>query len=225
MAKKKDEPARAYCNKCGQRTNHDVLASKHVYDEEEIDLSDGTVHRASVTSFEMLVCCGCDNVTLRETYYEHGWGEYEHVTYYPPLVSRKLPPWHKDLPDEIRSLLDETYTALHADSCQLAMMGARALIDLTLVAKVGDSGTFKSRLDALVEKGYTSSGNVQILDIALEAGHAATHRGYVAEPDVVNNVIDIVENLLQAVHVLGAVAERLKKEMPRRPRKKKKSSR
>ena len=38
--------------------------------------------------------------------------------------------------------LDEVYAALHAGSYCLAMMGARALIDVALVSKVGDQGTF-----------------------------------------------------------------------------------
>lgn len=223
MAKKKDEPTEAHCNKCGQPTSHNILAKVDKPGLEKIFEHHGrATFLQNCTSFEILECCGCGNVTLRKTYTAQD-GE-EEVTYYPPLISRKLPLWHEKLPAEIGSLLHETYTALHADSRRLAMMGARALIDMAANDKVGDVGSFEKKLRALVEEGHTSSQNAKVLKIALEAGHAAVHRGHVAEPAEVNSVIDIVENLLEQVYVLDSVAKDLENKTPPRQRKNRDSS-
>jgi hypothetical protein len=97
------------------------------------------------------------------------------------------------------------------------MMGARALIDLVMLDKVGDTGTFSEKLKALVSQGYVSTLNREFLEAALEAGHAATHRGHEPTTADVNRMMDIIENLLQAVYVLGDAAEQLKKRTPKRP--------
>lgn len=84
--------------------------------------------------------------------------------------------------------------ALQANSGRLAMMGARALIDMTILDQIGDAGSFKQKLDVLEEDGFISSKNREILEAALEVGNAASHRGY-CPPDIhINQVVDIVEN-------------------------------
>jgi len=103
------------------------------------------------------------------------------------------------------------------------MMGARALLEMLMVQKVGDVGSFKQKLKKLEAGGFVSAHNVEILDAALDAGSAATHRGHKPEEFEVDTVMDIVENLLQAVYVLPRMAQTLKETTPRRPGKKTKS--
>lgn len=86
-----------------------------------------------------------------------------------------------------------------------------------MVEKVGDEGGFSQKLKSLEEAGYVSSKNRAVLEAALEAGSAASHRGYAAKADEVNAVMDIVENMLQAVYVLDEAAQKLKKATPPRP--------
>jgi len=99
------------------------------------------------------------------------------------------------------------------------MMGARTLIDMLMVEKVGDVGTFDAKLKQLEGMGVISSRNREVLSAALDVGNAAIHRGHTPDPDDVNAVIDIVENLLQAVYVLPGMAQRLRTNTPRRPKK------
>ena len=68
--------------------------------------------------------------------------------------------------------------------------------------------------------GVIGSKNRDVLAVALDAGSAAAHRGYQATADDVNAVMDIVENLLQAVYHLESLADRLKNTTPPRPKKK-----
>jgi hypothetical protein len=91
------------------------------------------------------------------------------VEYYPPPISRQIPRWCYDLPVEFPSLIQETYAALHANSKRLALMGARALVDLFINATIGDIGGFQKKLERLVETGYLSRKNMEILEPALDA--------------------------------------------------------
>jgi len=78
-------------------------------------------------------------------------------------------------------------------------MGARTLVDMAILDKVGDVGTFKQKLEALEADGFVSKRNREVLDAALDAGNATAHRGHRFDPESVNQVMDIVENLLQAI--------------------------
>jgi len=91
---------------------------------------------------------------------------------------------------------------------------------MLIVQKVGDVGSFKQKLKKLQAGGFVSASHVDILDVALDAGSAAAHRGHAPEEFQVNTVMDIVENLLQAFYVLPGMADTLKKTTPKRPSRK-----
>jgi hypothetical protein len=142
--------------------------------------------------------------------------EDDDIRYFPPPTSRRPPDWRYHLPHEVRSILEEVYSALDAGGQVLPMMGARTLVDLLMADKVGDLGGFGAKLQALEDQGFISVNNAEILDAALDAGSAAAHRGYAPSAKDVQSVMDIVENLLQAVYVLDNVAKRLRKSTPPR---------
>jgi hypothetical protein len=100
------------------------------------------------------------------------------------------------------------------------MMGARTLVDMVMVEKVGDVGGFAEKLKQLENAGFVSSRNRQVLEAALDAGSAVAHRGYSAGPREVDIVMDIVENLLQTVYVLHDAARKLTRSIPPRPKRK-----
>jgi hypothetical protein len=95
-------------------------------------------------------------------------------------------------------------------------MGVRAILDMVLVDKVGDAGTFANKLKKLEEQGFVSRKNSEVLDAALDAGSAAAHRGYIPKTTVLYAVMDIVENLLQALYVLDTGVLEIKKSTPAR---------
>lgn len=117
---------------------------------------------------------------------------------------------------EYIALLEETYTALHADSRRLAMMGARALIDAVIRRNAGDQQNFGQGLNALAEKYLISEQDRGIVETAIEAGHASAHRGHKPTAEDVNVVIDIVERLIHT-EILAEQARELKKSTPPRP--------
>ncbi|PHR29304.1 MAG: hypothetical protein COA36_03645 [Desulfotalea sp.] len=207
---------KSHCNKCLQETNHFVIAMREHSDSESID-PHGPYSIDWSTTFTMLECCGCENVTLKRRFYFSEWDDDE-IKYFPPQVSRQLPRWHDELPKEWVELIKEVYTALHADSRRLVLMGARALVDLYMNHQLGDTGGFQQKIKQLASEDLISKPNKECLEAALDAGHAATHRGYNPRVYEVNQVIDIVENLLQN-YVLKSAAENLKEKTPARSEK------
>ena len=74
------------CNECGQETKHSILhqVSRHraTYDEGYLE--------EFGTNWELLQCCGCEEVSLqRSDWYSEDIPPNATTTYFPPRVSRK----------------------------------------------------------------------------------------------------------------------------------------
>lgn len=126
-------------------------------------------------------------------------------------------PWKDKLPQQVSAVVDEVSRALQTDSPRLATIGARTIVDLVILDKVGDVGSFGEKLAALEAQGYVGRKNREFVSAALEAGSAAAHRGVAPQVVDLNRVIDIVESLLEAVYVLEDAAKHLRKTTPPRP--------
>lgn len=220
MATKPSKIQQVHCNECRRKTDHRLL--KTALGDKGSEQEDETFAIWWETKFDVLQCCGCREVVLRRTY-DCTEFEYPDVRFFPPRVSRHSPHWKNKLSWEFRSVLDEIYRSLDANNSRLPMMGARTLVDMVITDKVGDLGSFAAGLKALEVAGFVSSKNREILEAALDAGSAAAHRGHWAKPEDVNTVMDIVENMLQAVYVLQDAAEKLKQSTPPRPPRKAKA--
>ncbi len=219
-----DEPARReewlHCNACGQKTRHDVICEHGQHGSEPVDTGNpfDDISVSWVTTYTMLECRGCENVTLRRTYVFSEWNPGEaQIDYFPPHLFRRKPDWADELPKDEQSVLTEVYAALASDSRRLALMGERTLVDLFIVRKIGDQGTFVEKLKKLELEGFLSAKNREMLDAALNAGHAASHRAYLPERDQLSTVMDIVENLLQS-DLLAKEIKELRKATPKRKR-------
>lgn len=209
-----------HCNKCNNKTKHAVVAERVQKGSE--DVADGDDFVSWQDTYTMFECCGCGSVTLRRRSWFSEWDDVD-VEFYPPPIGRPLPRWHDDLPSELTSLMKEVYAALQANSKRLALMGARALVDVFMNDKVGDIGGFEQKSAELEKQGLLSKAHRRVLDAALETGHAVIHRGFNPKRDTVDQVMDIVENLLQT-YVLDAAAEDLKRATPTRKKKPTKQS-
>jgi hypothetical protein len=220
------ETVRVLCNTCDNRTRHRKLAATHtVVNFEECDIRDPVDGEqvmseapSGETTFDLLQCMGCDSVTVVVHDRSFAYEESQTTTFYPPRVFRRLPKWHDTLPDDLGLLLHQVYTSLRAGHGALALMGARAVVDMVLSDKVGDKGTFANKLEAMLEFGLVGARGKELLLAALDAGNAAAHRGFNPSTETVSEVMDIVENLLETTYRLDGLAERLKATTPRRSR-------
>lgn len=206
----------SHCNECGPGKNHRIVARTTKSGSE--DVSHDCSIEWSVHSM-LLECCGCNEATLKQTCWHSEMDRKDAIdTYYPPRISRKLPPWVSKLPYGTRSLLKEIYSALHAGNLCLAMMGARTVLDTYMTGKVGDIGGFEQTLNELTKQGYLAERNKEILTAALDVGNAASHRGHEPGELEASHVMDIVENLIQA-DILSSAAGDLRKSTPARKKK------
>lgn len=230
----------AYCNMCSGVKRHLALASYSYIDrfEQATPPEEPPMPDDNLMIYEILRCMGCDDISFRrETYsMETGFEEQsaERISFsdtlygddlvlvcdqsiqYPPRSSRQLPLWSGSLDPELRSILQEVYSALHMGLNRLAAMGARTIIDIVATREVGDKGSFGTKLTAMVTEGLVSKGSRDVIHAALEAGSAAAHRGHSPESDDLSVIMDIVENLLQTVYVLKPASDRLRASTPPR---------
>jgi hypothetical protein len=204
---------RIHCNGCGRTTRHRIVSSFTQTREDEVEEIETTA--VETTTIAVLECLGCEALVVQVTAEHDVYGEAD-PRFYPPPISRPMPRWSSKLPWPIQAVLREVYGALQAGSYRLATMGARTVVDLVITDKVGDTGTFASKLEALEKQGFVGRKNREVLSAALEAGNAAAHRGLAPESGVLNHVMDIVENLLEAVYTLEQAANDVRRATPPR---------
>jgi hypothetical protein len=205
----------ANCNTCVGERHHSIEATVPAADDKD---EYGAYY---LEHFEIVRCLGCGSMKARrviQDYYllDAQGGDDMRYEYLPPAEARRAPEWGHALPEPIRSLSAEIYRALHAQSHRLAAMGTRALLDMAIIDKVGDAGTFAQKLEAFQKGGFIAEKQRSFLEAALDFGHAATHRGLWADPEQVSAALDIVESALQAVYSLDKQAERLRQVTPKR---------
>jgi Domain of unknown function (DUF4145) len=222
MAEEATKPPtiKAHCNDCLSETNHDVIARRK---REWIDRDDqGNPVFGETMIYELVQCRGCENISLKRTYWRSD-EEGRKVDYFPPAVSRRKPKWGEGFgwifgraQTEISTLFDEVYSAMFSGNNRLALMGVRAIIDVALTDKLGDIGGFAQKLGEAKAKGWITESHFKVLNIVVDAGNAASHRAYNPKIEQLNLILDVVENLIQYLYVIEEHAEEIAKETPAR---------
>jgi hypothetical protein len=231
--KDKREQVRGHCPKCGPARFADVVAE--YTDREEIE-DDGTW--ADTTS-RILQCGGCKSVYFQEIFvfsedYDYGEGpdgqltmrHNERITYYPAPAKRKRPEWLRfaHLESGLYDLLVETYNALDVDAGVLAATGARTAFDrASELLEIDTSLNFKEKLDLLRGQGKIGESEREHLDLLTDAGSAAAHRGWKPSATQLNTIMSIVESFIHRTFVLDAEVKKLKREIPARQKRKKRT--
>lgn len=199
-------------------TKHGIRASHSKSSLDEIEEGPSFEEKETV---EILECLGCEHLVVRRIYMHEAYDEAT-TEFYPPLISRPMPRWSRiigiGVPGIIRDVLKEVYKAIQTDSPILATMGARTILDLVMVEKVGDKGSFEQKLEALERNGFVGKKNREFLAAALDAGSAAAHRGFAPTRPQLEDVMDIVENLIETAYVLERRANTIRKATPPRQR-------
>jgi Domain of unknown function (DUF4145) len=199
------QPELCFCNQCLRRTRHQILASEARGENDDgFETSD---------EYQLIECKGCGNISYRTRHWNSDMvgidGPYYRDEYYPPPVSRKVPEWLRELPLDIQSVLGEVYAALHAGSRYLATAGARTVLDLLFLDKIGDIGPFKQKIQKLEQDGHITNREAQLIDAVIEAGNASAHRGYAPSTKDLNHVMDILEAILDKLYIAEGKQEKL----------------
>ena len=206
---------KTHCNNCGGIKNHSVLFSKEVSEE---DQEDGFYE----SNFYLTVSClGCESVSfliLTHACYTDGTVQCN----YPSSAFRKKPRWLSDFSilfdDSLRHvnrLIDEIYSAIQNDAPNLAALGVRSLIEIVMIMKCADLGTFSKNLDAFHSGGHISIYQKEKLMHLIDIGHAVTHRGFAINNEDIIVLMDILENILESLFANGDV-QGLAQKVPKR---------
>ena len=202
---------RSFCNSC-QRSTHHASLSSHTREYRE---GDGAYPRVVAEAWNVLQCMGCESIKICmiETSTDF---KSPRETHYPPLQSRSVPKWARQLPTAFHDLVREVYVALNAQCPCLSTMGTRALVDEMLSDLVGDVGGFAVKLAEAVKNGLLTEKQRHTIEAAVEAGHAVSHRGYRPTDQQVFDTLDIVEHALMDRYVIGDTSIRLAASVPPR---------
>jgi hypothetical protein len=193
----------SFCNKCQGETRHATLSihSRHYTEADE------AFPRVIAEEWIVIQCRGCDSIKVCVTQNSTDF-KTPRETHYPAVESRRLPKWALQLPDEFQELFREIYKALNAECPCLSTMGVRALIDQMLNDRVGDVGGFAMKLGEAVKNGLLTDAQRQMIEAAVEAGHAASHRGFRPTSQQLSDALDIAEHALMSGYVLGRTSSR-----------------
>lgn len=206
-----------HCCCCGHTTQSEVVAVKPLSWTEP-------GNERIVFDYELehslLLCSQCRSAQMhsakRVEQLFDGWIE----TYSPPHPVRPLPHWVAALPkdaDHMLGLLKEVHVALANGHYWLVAMGCRTLVDMFALARVGDVGGFKAKLDRLQKDNYLTLRDIPVVEAVVEVGHEATHRNQYPSLEDCQRCLDIVENLLHRL-VIDASASGIQEQRvkPRR---------
>ena len=228
MTKSSDRPentVRCWCNRCRQDTLHSVEA------ERAIKVPGLMIHGQETTRSEhymVVKCQGCEELhflKVRIGSEDVVWMlEFEHPfdcpllqTNYPaPNVGRDSPEWIEHLEPGLRDLLAQTYMALHIGADRLVVMGARAALELAIIGKCEDQGSFKNNVSKFIQDGYLAERNREAVMDALDVGSAAIHRAYKPDLEAIVDVLEILESVIHAAYIVPESGARRNEQTPRR---------
>lgn len=123
--------------------------------------------------------------------------EYKSIAYpnfnFEAMENRK---WSFNLPEEDMLLFFEVISAWDKGFFILALSGIRTIIDRYVVKKVGDVGNFKTKLNKMLEDKHINQKQFELLNTVIDAGNAASHRGFRPEKEMLDNFLHVVEDLI-----------------------------
>ena len=217
---KENQSIKAHCNKCGGTRNHWVLFHKVQTDETEVNRH-FSVHWTN--SYRLIECQGCESIKIfHESVFSEDADENGDpiVTkrYYPPSTFRQEPHWLAKLDNQwhLTKLMREIYSAMQNECLSLVAMGIRAAFEAIMIDKIKDNGSFGRNLSAFQSAGFISQPQLNAIKSAIELGHASIHRMHVPDASHLETALDVLENLIHGLYILGPEAERNAKSIPSR---------
>jgi hypothetical protein len=215
------EKVKTHCYHCNNETNQEKLLDEFELNPQEIvqrnDEGDESQSMWMLVGGLWLVskCFGCEKINFKHITRQLPDKSRDVVFHFPQNPIREVPYWVRKLPIQYLEIVNEIYVCVNEGLHILAVTGIRTLLDIFIVAKVGDVGSFKQKLNRLVTQGIITSGKADVLGTLIEAGNASAHRGYKTDRDTLFQILDIVENLLQS-EIVDRSLDNIKGKVPPR---------
>jgi hypothetical protein len=212
---------KTHCAYCENETNQAILFKEFELGPQEIVQRNENGDQSQsawivlANIWNVSKCLGCDKINFKLIQRSSPDKELDKVFHFPKKPQREHPYWIIKLPIKYFEILREIYVAVNEGLYILSLNGIRTLLDVYIVSKIGDAGTFKQKIDELVTQGFISSTKASVLSVAIEAGNAAAHRGYNPDKETLYQILDIIENLMQS-EIVDRSAENIKAKTPSR---------
>lgn len=215
------ETTKTHCYNCDIETNQEVLFSDREIGSQEIvwrneegdDSQSAWVVVASI--WNVTKCLGCEKINFKHISRNSPDRKTDQIFNFPRKPIRQVPNWIVKLPMKYVEILQEVYVSVNEQLFILSLTGIRTLLDIYIVSKIGDAGTFKTKLNKLVSEGIITNSKASVLEVAIDAGNASAHRGYKPDKETLFQILDIVENLLES-EILDRQIEKIKENTPKR---------
>jgi Domain of unknown function (DUF4145) len=208
---------RCFCNACGRETDHDVVWRN-------IESAESPSEELFEIELLILRCRGCKECTIlqREREVTAAFAPPDVTeTYEPPRLWRRAPDWLpslQELDPDLKALLDEIYSATNAKQLRLLSMGVRSALDYVMTKILAaDLGSFSAKLDEMVKRGHIASKQRDHLAIVIDAGSAATHRGFKPPQDLLDQMLAVMESVIRDHYITGPMLSTAKTQIPPRP--------
>jgi hypothetical protein len=201
---------KSHCPKCGPDRNTSVQGTCHRgYSENDCDEYGNVLNGIDWTiTYSILECAGCNTVFCQREFWssedDYASSTSDRITYWPSSAGGKLPDWTLEIDWTLREILVEAYTALNNEMPILAAIGVRTAIDrATELLGIDPALKFVEKPDALSNSGSLSAKDRATLDIVINAGHAAAHRGWKPNKKQLAVMIAVLESFLHKEFILN----------------------
>ena len=197
---------KCYCHKCRQQTHHEILKS--------YEMSSGNEDFAWSDSYEVAMCCGCDELTflkysIDDSYIDQD-GDYIPVidTYpYHEGEADFLPTW--SMPYAVSSPYIETIKVYNARCFLLAAAGCRMIVEAVCIDKAVSGKTLETRINNLSKSGYISKEDKNRLHSIRFMGNDSVHQMKMPSEDDLRIVLEIINSTLKSLYVLKEMSKGL----------------
>lgn len=223
------EVVQGHCPECGPHRRAEV---KGHFNKRE---SDDEVGVWGETDYRILECRGCLKIFMQTVSYfsedtehrQNAEGEWEEhlnstVEHWPAALKRPLPNWATSirlLDENLGSLFADIYGCLNSDLRVPATVAIRTAFDsASEILGIDPAKRFGEKLDDLRDSGKISVDERTTLDVVVDAGSAAAHRGWRPTNDHLDTLVSLIETFFHRTFVLGDEAKRIKAAMPSRQR-------
>lgn len=212
MSEQKLKPEKGHCPKCGPDRFSDVVGQhKESWVEDQYGIN-GT------ETYRILRCRGCETVYFQHVSWFCEEPEDPTITHWPSPSKRTQPDWIHKLQGtdaDLKALTVEAYSALDNDLRVLAAIGIRTAFDkASELLGVDKNLRFADKLSELETTGRIGTNEKGVLVVLVDAGSAATHRGWKPTPDELNTMMATLESFIHRNLVLGHEVQKLKANVP-----------
>ncbi len=219
-----EDVVQGHCPSCGPDRKADVKGHYQTRFSEAEGLIWGQ------TDFRLLVCRGCETAYFQteEVFsedaidVEDGSGGFEsyipaRFVHYPSPIKREKPKWWAELVfignefGKFESLFSDIYGCLNANLSVPAAIATRTAFDhASEILGIEPSLSFEKKLDALEKIGKIGLDERDVLEVLVNAGSAAAHRGWRPNPEQIETLVTIIENFVYRTFILGEAARNLR---------------